>query len=272
MRSLLLAGMALLLLCAGCHKPELPTGRKIAVTTTYLESAARDILNDEQRMFRLAEPGTCPGHFDIRPSQAEVLRQCGALLRFDFQKPLDSVLDGQGTNGPFVVETVIHGGLCEPESYLAACRQIAAQFVKHGWIDQDGANARLQAVATQMSNLQQMAEHEIAQFGLEGRPVIASVHQKDFCAWLGLDVVAVFRADDNAGISEIENAIRAGKSIGVKLVIANQPEGRREANMLASQLNAKVVVFENFPALEHGRVSFDDMIKENIEALAAAVQ
>ena len=100
--------------------------------------------------------------------------------------------------------------------------------------------------------------------------MIASVRQRDFSEWLDLDVVATFSAADAAGIGEIEQAIAAGKLASVKLVIANLPEGRRTADALAERLEAGVIVFENFPLVRNGRVSFDAMLEANVDALARA--
>jgi hypothetical protein len=124
--------------------------------------------------------------------------------------------------------------------------------------------------AASAPKLQREASNRIAQASLTGSPVIASAHQRDFCEWLGLKVVAAFRAADTASIGEIEEAIDAGKLAQIKLVIANLPEGRRTADAPAERLKARVVVFENFPALRNGRVSFDEMLAANIEALRRA--
>lgn len=263
----------LFLLLSGCSSSSGSSRNdKIASATSYLESAARDVLGEDQTMIRLAEPGTCPGHFDIRPSQAADLRRCRALLRFDFQKSLDSILDRQGTNQAFVVEVIIHGGLCQPESYLSACRQIANAFVTHGLLSQTNADTRLQAVAARLDTLAQQATNRVALAGLKGALVIASVHQKEFCEWLGLKTVATFRAADTSSVAEIDEAISAGKCAEVRLVIANLPEGRRTADALADRLHARVAAFGNFPALQRGRVSFDDLVSGNIYALITAAQ
>jgi zinc transport system substrate-binding protein len=240
----------------------------IATTTSYLEAAARDLLGDEVRVLRLAEPGTCPGHFDIRPSQVQQLRRCRALLRFDFQKSLDAKFAGSGTNGPAVAEIALRSGMCVPESYLTACRQAADHFVALGLLPRADADARLEAIASRLEALARAATNRVAQAGLLGLPVIASGHQRDFCEWLGLKVVATFRAADTASVGEIEDAIAAGQLAQIKRVIANLPEGRRTAEALAERLEARVVVFENFPALRHGHVFFDEMLSANVEALS----
>jgi zinc transport system substrate-binding protein len=257
---------------AGCQQSEAPPrAPKIATTTSYLEAAARDLLGDNVRVVRLAEPGTCPGHFDMRPSQVSELRQCRALLRFDFQKSLDAKLAGDGTNNPSVVEISIHGGMCCPDSYLTACRQVADHLVTFDLLSRTNTQARLQAITARIEALSHDATNRVARAGLAGAPVIASGHQRDFCEWLGLKVVATFRAADTASISEIGAAIDAGKLAQIKLVIANLPEGRRTADALAERLKARVVVFENFPALRESRVSFDDMLSVNVENLLGAV-
>jgi len=261
----------LTVMLSGCRPASDPGGpAPIATTTSYLEAAARDLLGDSLRVLRLAEPGTCPGHFDLRPSQVAELRQCSALLRFDFQKPLDARFAGTGTNGPRVAEISLRGGMGLPDSYLAACHQTADHLVALGLVTRADADDRLQAIATRLNALSRDATNRVAQAGLAGSPVIASGHQRDFCEWLGLKVVASFRAADTASISEIGEAIDAGRLAQTKWVIANLPEGRRTADALADRLKARVLVFENFPALRNGRPSFDQMLAVNLETLLQA--
>jgi ABC-type Zn uptake system ZnuABC Zn-binding protein ZnuA len=137
-------------------------------------------------------------------------------------------------------------------------------------LSRPNAETRLQAITARLDALSREATNRVAQARLVGLPVIASGRQRDFCDWLGLKVVATFRAADTASIAEIEEAIDAGRLEQVKLVIANLPEGRRTADALAERLKARVVVFENFPALRDGRVSFDEMVSGNVEALLRA--
>ena len=242
---------------------------RIASATSYLESAALELLGKPVPILRLAEPGTCPGHFDIRPSQAAELRRCDLLLRFDFQKSLDAVRDSGGKQ-PRVVAVAIHRGLCLPDSYQTACRQIAGHFVEAGWLSQPQAEDHLGALAARLRALSQSATNRVAKAGLAGAPVLASAHQKDFCEWLGLRVAGTFTASDVASIRQIDQAVKAGEQAGVRFIIANLPEGRRAADALAERLHAKVVVFGNFPPLQRGAVSFDDLLTGNVEALVSA--
>lgn len=247
-------------------------GPQIAVTTSYLEAAARDVLGDEVAFIRLAEPGTCPGHFDIRPGQVQALRQARALLRFDFQKSLDAKLAGAESGGPRVAEVAVRGGMGRPDSYFAACRQAAEHFVALGLLAATNAGPRLESIQTRLGVLTRELTNRVAAAGVAGAAVIASGHQRDFCEWLGLNVVAAFRPADTAGVREIEAAIAAGQHARVRLIIANRPEGRRTADALAERLGARVVVFENFPALRPDRVAFDEMVLANVATLLKAAR
>ncbi len=241
----------------------------LAVTTSYLEAVVRDLLGEEVPVLLLAEPGTCPGHFDLRPRQAQALQRCRALLRFDFQKSLDERLAGKAPGGPFVVEVTARGGLGMPATYLAACRQVADRLVALGWVDSHHATLRLEAIAARRQALERQLTRQAAEADLAGLPVLASEHQREFCEWLGLRVAGTFRAADAAGIRAVEAALRAGQTGAVRGVIANRPEGTQAAEALAARLQVPVVVFDNFPAHRGGTARFDQMLTDNVRALRA---
>jgi zinc transport system substrate-binding protein len=267
----LLASLCLCLM-AGCKRPALETqAPMIAVSTSYLEAAARDLLGENLQIMRLSEPGACPGHFDIRPSQVLEGRKCRVLLRFDFQKSLDDKFGSSSNEQPKIIAISIPGGMCVPSSYLAACGQIAKQLVACNMLSQTEAENRLKIVSQRLDAWSNQATNRIKEAGLFQLPVLASTHQQVFCEWLGLKVVATLRSADLASISEIESAIKKGDLASVRLVIANLPEGRRTADALAERLNARTVVFGNFPSLKEGRLSFEHLISGNLDALAQAV-
>ena len=260
--------LSVLLGAAGCRRStDAGHGVRIATTTSYLEAAARDLLGDNVEVLRLAEPGSCPGHFDIRPSHVTQIRRCEVLLRFDFQKALDAKLTGGGTSDLRVAEIALPDGMGRPDTYLTACRQAADHFVRLALLPRADADARLEAIATRLEALARDATNRVAQTGLLGSPALASGRQRALCEWLGLRVVGDFRAADTASVGEIEDAIAAGDLAQVRLVVANLPEGRRTADALAQRLRARVVVFENFPTLAGGEVSFDAMLARNLAAL-----
>lgn len=263
--------------CGGAPGPASPTGdaqrvegdcgrsTSIAVSSTYFASAVRDVMGEEIGLLVLAEPGMCPGHFDLRPSQVRQLRSCALTVRFDFQQGLDSRLGGLADLPP-VVAVRVPGGMCEPESYVAACREVAEALICAGLVSRETAEGQLTDVARRMDRLSDWAGTQLRLAGLEGAPVLSSGHQAAFCRRLGLKVAGTFSAADTATPGQIDAAVKQGVDAGVRFVIANLPEGRQLADALAGRLGAKVAVFGNFPAAGEAQ-AFDALFRHNVGSL-----
>lgn len=272
-------GATVTVLVAGCARssgegkstPGAPKA-EIAASNSYIEAAVLDLLGEKTRVMRLAEPGMCPGHFDIRASQVNDLRNCRLLLRFDFQSSLDARLTSLTERGLTITAIQTKGGLCEPSTYQAVCRQVAEALVAADLIEKPAADAQLQAVITRIDDKAAWCRRQITEAGLDGKPVVCSVHQEAFCRWLGLEAPATFTGADSASISEIADAVRQGDNAKVEIIIANLPEGRRLADALGARLGASVVVFGNFPVVTDGRLCFDDLLTANVTQLVKAAR
>jgi zinc transport system substrate-binding protein len=266
-----LLAWAALAACAGCGGAAVDAEHaRIAASNSYLEAAVRDLLGDDTRVLPLAGPGMCPGHFDVRPSQMEALRHCRLLLRFDFQKTLDTKLAEMTRRGLRIVEIPVGGGMCMPATYRAVCGEVAAALVERGLIESAAAGRRLDEIQARLDGLDAWVRETVASGAVRGRPAITSGHQAAFCRFLGLDVRATFNGTDATSTREIDDALREGSTAA--LIVANVPEGRRLADALAARLGARVVVFDNFPHPDHHAGRFDDLVRENAKRLIEAAR
>ncbi len=263
-----------LVLLAGCGRSTSRDGGgvRLGAANSYLECAARDLLPTPVSFVRLAEPGMCPGHFDLRPSQVVELRDCRALLRFDFQNSLDGKFAGDASGAPRIIEVSLRGGMCQTVSYMVACERLSQAFVTQGLIEPGAAEARLKSIRERVTSMAGRLRQTVQAAGLSGLPVVASVHQKAFCEDLGLRVVASFRGSDAARMSEVDETIATAERAGVKWVVANLPEGRRLADAFADRLKARVVVFGNFPDPGASPPAFDALLESNVNALIRAAR
>ncbi len=263
--------VALAALAAGCGgEPEPPAAAPdVAVTSTYLACAVKDVAGDATPVLALAPPGMCPGHFDLRPSQVQALRRCRLLLRFGFQESLDAKIGGAAEGGPAIRAVTVAEGMALPATYVGVCEQTAAALAETGPAEAFDVNARLRAIRERMARLGFDARNEARAGRLAGRGVVASEHQAAFCRWLGLEVATTFTASDTTTAADISRAIAAGEKAAATLIVANRPEGRRVADALADRLNARVAVLDNFPA-EAAASGFDAMVRANVRALVEA--
>lgn len=270
-RWVVLGVAGLLSAAAGCDRSAAgASGPTVAVSNTYLEAALHDVVGPDVPVVRLAPPGACPGHFDLRPSQITALRASRLVLRFDFQADLDQRLGTGPASGPRIAAVTVPGGLCEPPSYLAACRQVAEAAVNAGLLERTTAEARLAAISQRLDELSVWVMQRVGDAKLRGAAVVTSRHQAAFCRFLGLSVVATFTGADTASIEEISAAIRDGTP--ARAVVANVPEGRRLADALGQRLGVPVIVFDNFPAEASGGTGFDALVRGNVERLVAGVE
>lgn len=264
---LLLPGLLALSGCTGRHSPrEKP---HIGVTTSWLECAVKDICGNQFEIVRLLPPGDCPGHFDLSPGTMSQLSRCLVLFRFDFQEGLDSKLSGLASRGLRIVAVAMPAGLCVPDSYVDACRQISVALEEMYPGSVREFSARLAAVEERLSDLSSVMRTKIAAAGLRGRKVVCSQHQSSFCRWLGLEVVAQFSRPEDMTFSTLEQVIAAGERTPpqTRLIIANLQEGRQAADSIAQRLCATVILFSNFPRVDSGQQRFDDLVLSNLGSL-----
>jgi ABC-type Zn uptake system ZnuABC Zn-binding protein ZnuA len=264
-KSAIAAVLVSIVILSGC-KSKNEVSPRIAASNSYIESAVIDILGNDEKILRLAEPGMCPGHFDIQPAQVDRLRKCKLILKFDFQKLIEERILDKNATTPVIVSIKPGSGLCCPKTYLAVCVQTAEALIANGFASKQDVENRLKEIVLRLQELEKRCDTLVKESGLKGEPVLASAHQKEFCQWLGLNVVGSFTAADITGFQEIENAIDVGKIRNVRFIIANKPEGRRLADALADRLKARVVVFGNFPE-DSQNLLFDNLVLNNLQAL-----
>ena len=209
----------------------------------------------------------CPGHFDISPAQVRRLRDCRALLLFDFQQSIEEKLSRLREGGLKTRLVPAPTGLCIPNSYVATCRQVgqilagvypgkAAQFQE-----------RLAAVERRLQTLATDLQAAVAGSGIAAAAVLTSQHQAMFAEWLGLRPVATFIGSDIETMAGVDHCLKKAAGQDIRFVIANRQEGEGLAAALAERLHAQAVVFSNFPKSCEGVDGFDRLLRDNVGLL-----
>ena len=214
----------------------------------------------------------CPGHFDIAPSQVNRLSNCKMLLLFDFQNKIEDSLSGLKEKGlkTFLIKS--QPGMCIPKVYLDTCADVckilSAEFPdKKSFFEE-----RLEIIGKRIEALGSKLQREIQGSELTSTKVVTSGHQSEFATWLGLDVVAKFSGSDSETASNINDCLSKAKQYDVKFIIANKQEGTYLADSLADRLKVKTVVFSNFPLPTEDTTGFDELLHQNVNAIAEAAQ
>jgi zinc transport system substrate-binding protein len=244
----------------------------VAVTTSYLECALRDIAGDEFRVASLLPPGSCPGHFDVSPSMLDTLAHAKLMLRFAFQASLDDKLHHFRDNGLTITAITSPEGLCLPSTYAVACRNVCEALAEAHPEGAERYRRRLAEVESRMDALTAEMRSEVERRGLAGARVLSSGHQSHFSRALGLEVVATFTGREAAGFKELERCLDAGRHSDIRFVIANLQEGVMLAEPVAHRLGAAMVVFSNFPMMQGDETTFDALVRRNLAALPSVAK
>lgn len=259
---------------AGCnHKSDPSTPSAIAVGNSYLEAAVVDLGFDRSKIMSLVPPGMCPGHFDLKPTQADRLLSCTVLLVFDFQSNLSSSLPRVRESGLKIGVITPPPGLCVPASYLTVVRQTAAALASANLLSAEQSVSRLQSIEKRMKQLDEQVRAEVEQAGISGSRVVLSQHQEAFARRLGLIPVGTFRGRDTETPGSIQSALEKAGQNPAKWVIANRQEGTELAASLAKRLSVSLVVFGNFPETVGNcgdQPAFDSLVCENVRRLVEA--
>ena len=263
--------VVLLALAAGCRDADHPQDRaEIAVTNSYLACAVKDLSPAATQVLCLAPAGMCPGHFDIAPAQVRQLRDCRTLLLFDFQQAIEENLARLRGRGLRIEHVPAPAGLCVPESYLAVCRAVG-QILSRVYPEKAARfEARLAVIEHRLQVLATDVRGSVAGSGAAGAAVLTSNHQARFAEWLGLRPVSTFIGSDLETVAGVDHCLKQAAGADIRFIIANRQEGTGLAQALAERLQARTVVFSNFPESCDGVDGFDRLIRGNVDLLLQA--
>lgn len=237
----------------------------VVVTTTMLESAVRELVPaEEAEVLVLAPPGACPGHFDLSPRQLPVLRGADLILRHPFQAGLQAQLEKAGVD-PEAIEVVTEeDSLLLPERYLELVASLAGSLGRVAPFP-DRVPGRVETVRERLERLE--AELRGRADVLRGAAVLASARQRDYCGWLGLDVVGSLGRPEDLHPRELASLMSADP----EAVVGNLQEGTRAAESLASRLEVPLAVLSAFPDADGWEDGYDALLRGNLLRLEEAL-
>lgn len=255
--------LGLVAFAGGCSKrPD-----SIVVTTTMLQEAAREVLGGlkEPEVVLLLPPGSCPGHFDLSPRSLPALRSARAVIQHDYQGVLEQKMEQIGAKGIAVVSIATPASLLVPDNYAALARGVAGILCEKFPGQRDKIQGSLAKIQGRAQALGLKVRERAARW--KGVPVIASFNQKEFCEYLGLEVVGIVRRPEEVSPREFEELL--GQKAAA--VIANLQEGVQAAESLAKRKGIPLVVFSNFPDAEGYGKGYEGLMEANLAKLGEAL-
>jgi len=239
----------------------------LVVTTTLLATAVKDVSAESFDIEVLMPSGTCPGQFDLAPSQADQVPKARLILRHEMQGFLDKLFIAAGASRQSIVAP--EGSFTIPEAYNAFCEKVAAELAKVEPGLQGLLSSRLAQLHERLNLLS--AELRAKAAPLSGTRVVCARFQADLASWLGLAVVHSFPPAEDPSPLVLRSAVEAGRKGGAALVVGNIQNGERVPQTIAEALKIPHVMLGNFP-IDARAGAQDDLMRQNLENLLNLVR
>ncbi len=216
---------------------------RVTATTSLLGCAASRLGGERVRVTTLVPPGACPGHFDMKPSEARSVEECDLLLRHGFESFLPRSL-------PRSVRTLAvrpSENEMTPPGQAEAARSIAAAFagMRPAW----GAffRARLDAYLAELDAAGRVIARDAEALGVRGVPVAVSVRLEPFFRWMGFREIFAFGIPEDLTPREMARHVERARRMGVALVADNAQSGADTGLPIARGTGAGHVTLSFFP-------------------------
>jgi len=273
MLSLVMCLVALSLIAIAC-KPAPATKIKVVTTTSLLGSIVERVGKDKVEVTIITAPATCPGEYDVKPSQVEATTKAKLLLMHGW--PGEAFVDGLlevAQNPDLRVETIkLQGNWMTPPIQAQGVERVAAVLSEVDPANKDfyQANAEALLEVIQSKGKELKAKLEAAKVGEVN--VICMMYQAGFLKWAGFNVVATYPRPADLTPEKMKELVDKGRKAGVALVVDNLQSGPDAGVQMAKEIGATHVTLSNFPGGFEGTETWEKAIKKNVELLLDALK
>lgn len=275
---ILSAALVLMFLAAGCgqNADDGAAGGKLKVVTTT--SLTADIVaqlgQDRVTVVNIVPPASCPGHFDVKPGDMQVLADAQLFFVHDWQGETftDELINSARNAELEKVVLGIKGNWLTPPVQREAIDKISAVLAEadpeNAGLYQNNASALLETVAV----TEREVKERLDAAGVAEVKVLVNEMQTGFLAWAGYEVVGSFGAPDSTSPKELEDLLKAGREAGVELVVDNLQSGHDAGKAIARELGANHVTLSNFPGGFEGTENWALTVERNVDLLLEAME
>jgi len=255
------------LLALSCAHPPVD----MVAGSSLIAGIAQDIAYGKLEVHNLIPPGMCPGHYDVKPSDVELLANSKALFIHNWQQDkanITGLIEAADNPGLIIKVIAVEGNWMAPPVQAEAVDKIAQAL---GDIDpensayyQQKAGEREQAILANGKEIQS----RLKEAKVSGVKVICADEQAGFVEWAGFAVVATYGRPEELSIAEVEQLIIQAREAGVALVIDNlQSGGTENSETMAQDIGAAQVTISNFPGGFEGTETWERAMDKDVDLL-----
>ncbi len=255
---------------SGCRgvKREKPV---VLCTTTMMAAVVEAIAGDTVKIDTLIPHGMCPGHFDLAPNQAKRIAASQCVLMHGWEPFREKIEEFRhGTGGLHIVN--VPENWMVPDVHQQAARETGLMLKKCFPRYSALFDERTEKYIKNMENASRETRKRLSDAGSGRTVVVASDMQSPFLKWAGFNVAAEYGRPDGMSANNMMTLIDTAKRRKAGLVVDNLQSGKDTGLPIVRETGAVHVVLTNFPDERDDSYSYIVTLKENADALLAALE
>ncbi|MBO8128380.1 MAG: zinc ABC transporter substrate-binding protein [Peptococcaceae bacterium] len=242
---------------------------KVVTTTSLIADIVKAVGEDRVEVSNIIPPASCPGHFDAKPSDMQVLANAKLFMLHNWQseKFSDELINSVGNKELQKVVLDVKGNWMAPPVHMAAIDKITASLIEADPENAEAYNAAAAELKEEVERIGQEQKRRLEEAGVSNVKVLVADMQAGFIKWTGLDIVGTFGRAEDMSPKEMEELINLGREKGVTLVIDNLQSGKEAGIGIAKEIGAKQVTLSNFPGGFPGTDTWADAFTKNVDLI-----
>ena len=260
-----------LLTFSSCSQPS----TDIMAGSSLITDIIQDIADGKLTAYTLIPPGTCPGHYDVKPSDVETLANSRVLIIHNWQQNMKNItgLVEAADNPDLVIKVIdVPDMPMVPQIQAETIDKIAQAL---GEIDPENAEYYQERAAERTQAILAKGEEvkdKLQDANVSGVKVLCVEYQAGFAEWAGFDVVATYGRPEDLSVADVEQLVTDAREAGVALVIDNLQSGTTSnSEAMAQDIGAIQVTISNFPGGLENTETWEKAIDKNVDLLFAAL-
>jgi len=247
---------------------------KVVTTTSLIADIVEAVGGDRVEVANIIPPASCPGHFDVKPRDIQVLADAKLFMLHNWQgeKFSDDMIKSAANEKLKKVPLTVQGNWMVPPVQVTAIDKIVAALVE---ADPENAETYKAAAANLKDEVERAGQEQkrrLEEAGAGKVKVLVNEYQAGFAKWAGLDIAGTFGRAEDISPKEMEDLINLGREKGVTLVIDNLQSGEKAGVSIAREIGARQVTLSNFPGGFPGTGNWAGAVTKNVDLILETLE
>jgi len=269
--AILVLSLAVGTLFGGCVSKE--TGKLQVVTSTSLLAQIVERVGGENvEVINIIPPAQCPGHFDVKPGDIQMLAGADIFLMHGWQgeKFTDDLIASANNPDLNVFQVDVPGNWMTPPVQMEAIEMIAAALSQADTKNSSEYQKSAAELAAKIEAKGAEMQDRLAKKNVSSVNVMCAEMQAGFIQWAGFNIVATYGRPDSLTPQVVKELVDKGREGKVTLIIDNMQSGKDAGAGIAEALGSAPVILSNFPGGYEGTETWEKTIDYNVTLLLAA--